>query len=43
MNQLIINLLQIYHLLPAISALENADTIEERIGRIRQIRTDFFT
>jgi hypothetical protein len=26
----------------AISALENADTMEERIGRIRQIETDFF-
>jgi hypothetical protein len=26
----------------AISVLENADTMGERIGRIGQIRTDFF-
>jgi hypothetical protein len=27
----------------AISALEKSDTMEERIGRIEQIQTDFFT
>jgi hypothetical protein len=37
----VINLLPL-SLVTAISALEKSDTMGKRIGRIRQIETDFF-